>query len=84
MPYTLHLPPSVVNDAKMYASSYGTTLDHLVKMYIIDLATRKPEAKARRLGIADGEFRVPTYEEDRIMDEEAAVAFRDAADEVFA
>ncbi len=84
MPYTLQLPPAVVNDAKMYASSHGTTLDHLVKMYIIDLSTRKPETGARKLGIADGEFRMPTDEEDRIMDAEAAAAFKDSADEVFA
>ncbi len=75
MPYTLQLPPAVVNDAKMYASFYGTTLDHLVKMYIIDLSTRKPKAAIRKLGIADGEVRMPTDEEDRMMDEEAAVAF---------
>ena len=54
MSYTLQLPPAVVSDAKVYASSCGTTLSHLVKMYIIELSTRKPEMKKRKLGIADG------------------------------
>ena len=84
MSYTLQIPPTVVNDAKMYASSCGTTLSHLVKMYIIELSTRKPKMKKRKLGIADGECRIPTEEEDCAMDEEIATIFGGAADEVFA
>jgi len=84
MSYTLQLPPTVVEDAKMYASSCGTTLGHLVKMYIIDLSTRKPETAKRKLGIADGEFRVPSEEEDLMMDGEIAAGFEAAADEVLA
>ena len=53
-------------------------------MYVLELSTRKPAAKKRKLGIADGECRVPTMEEDRIMDEEVASLFEGAADEVFA
>lgn len=83
MSYTLQLPPSVVNDAKVYASSCGTTLSHLVKMYIIELSTRKPKLKKRKLGIADGECRIPSEEEDSVMDEEIAAMFAGAADEVF-
>lgn len=83
MSYTLQLPPSVVNDAKVYASSCGTTLSHLVKMYIIELSTRKPKLKKRKLGIADGECRIPSEEEDSAMDEEIAAMFAGAADEVF-
>ena len=67
MSYTLQLPPAVVSDAKVYASSCGTTLSHLVKMYIIELSTRKPELKKRKLGIADGECRIPTMEADGKM-----------------
>ena len=84
MSYTLQLPPAVVSDAKVYASSCGTTLSHLVKMYIIELSTRKPEMKKRKLGIADGECRIPTKEEDCAMDEEIATIFGGAANEVFA
>ncbi len=84
MSYTLQLPPTVVEDAKMYASSCGTTLGHLVKMYIIDLSTRKPEVAKRKLGIADGEFSMPTSEEDRIMDDEITSVFGVAADEMLA
>ena len=84
MSYTLQLPPAVVSDAKVYASSCGTTLSHLVKMYIIELSTRKPEMKKRKLGIADGECRIPTMEEDCAMDEEIATIFGGAANEVFA
>ena len=84
MSYTLQIPPTVVNDAKMYASSCGTTLNHLVKMYIIELSTRKPKMKKRKLGIADGECRIPTEKEDCAMDEEIATIFGGAADEVFA
>ena len=79
MSYTLQLPPAVVSDAKVYASSCGTTLSHLVKMYIIELSTRKPEMKKRKLGIADGECRIPTKEEDCAMDEEIATIFGGAA-----
>ena len=84
MSYTLRLPTAIVNDAKMYASSCGTSLNHLVKMYIIELSTRKPEMKKRKLGIAEGECRIPTEAEDRAMDEEIASLFGAAADEVFA
>ena len=84
MSYTLQSPAAVVDDAKMYASSCGTTLAQLLKMYVLELSTRKPAAKKRKLGIADGECRVPTMEEDRIMDEEVASLFEGAADEVFA
>ncbi len=84
MSYTLLLPPTVVEDAKMYASSCGTTLGHLVKMYIIDLSTRKPEPAKRKLGIADGEFRIPSDEEDLMMDGEIAAGFEASADEVLA
>ena len=45
MSYTLQLPPAVVSDAKVYASSCGTTFSHLVKMCIIELATPKSEMK---------------------------------------
>jgi len=60
MSYTLQLPTTIVNDAKLYASSCGTSLGHLVKMYIIELSTRKPDLKKRKLGIAEGECRIPT------------------------
>ena len=75
MSYTLQLPTAIVNDAKIYASSCGTSLNHLVKMYIIELSTRKPEMKKRKLGIAEGECRIPTESEDRVMDEEIAKMF---------
>ena len=84
MSYTLQLPPSVVNDARRYAISCGTTLNHLVKMFVIDLSTRSPETRKRKLGLADGEFRLPSAEEDRMMDEEIANAFGNSADEIFA
>ena len=84
MSYTLQLPPAIVKDAKIYASSCGTSLSHLVTMYIIELSTRKPEMKKRKLGIADGECRIPTEDEDRSMDEEIACMFGSASDEVFA
>jgi len=84
MSYTLQLPAAIIDDAKMYASSCGTTLAQLLKMYVLELSTRKPATKKRKLGIADGECRVPTMEEDRIMDEEVAGLFEGAADEVFA
>ena len=84
MSYTLQLPTAIVNDAEMYASSCGTSLSHLVKMYIIDLSTRKPETKKRKLGIAEGECRIPTEAEDRAMDDEIASIFGSASDEVFA
>ena len=84
MSYTLQLPSAVIDDAKMYASSCGTTLSQLVKMFVIELSTRKPPVKKRKLGIAEGECRVSTIEEDRMMDEEIASAFRSSADEVFA
>ncbi len=84
MSYTLQLPPTVVEDAKVYASSCGTTLGHLVKMYIIDLSTRRPETSKRKLGVADGAFHIPSEEEERIMDDEIAAAFGVAADEVLA
>ena len=84
MSYTLQLPPAIVKDAKIYASSCGTSLSHLVNMYIIELSTRKPEMKKRKLGIADGECRIPTEDEDRSMDEEIACMFGSASDEVFA
>ena len=48
------------------------------------LPTRKPERKKRKLGIADGECRIPTMEEDCAMDEEIATIFGGAANEVFA
>lgn len=84
MSYTLQLPAAVVDDAKMYASSCGTTLAQLLKMYVLELSTRRPTAKKRRLGIAAGECRLPTIEEDRLMDEEIASLFEGAADEVLA
>ena len=84
MSYTLQLPSAVINDAKMYASSCGTTLSQFVNMFVIELSTRKPTVKKRKLGIAEGECRVPTIEEDRMMDEEIASVFRSSADEVFA
>lgn len=84
MSYTLQLPSAIIDGAKMYASSCGTTLNRLVQMYVVELSTRKPAIKKRRLGIAEGECRIPTAEEDRIMDEEIANAFGSAADEVFA
>ena len=83
MSYTLQLPTTIVNDAKLYASSCGTSLGHLVKMYIIELSTRKPDIKKRKLGIAEGECRIPTEAEDRAMDDEIASMFGSAADEVF-
>lgn len=84
MSYTLQLPAAVIEDAKMYASSCGTTLAQLLKMYVLELSTRRPAAKKRKLGIAEGECRIPTLEEDRLMDEEIAGLFEGAADEVFA
>ena len=84
MSYTLQLPATVIDDAKMYASSCGTTLARLLKMYVLELSTRKPSARKRKLGIAEGECRVPTMEEDRMMDEEIASLFGGSADEVFA
>ena len=84
MSYTLQLPATVIDDAKMYASSCGTTLARLLKMYVLELSTRKPSARKRKLGIAEGECHVPTMEEDRLMDEEIASLFGSAADEVFA
>ena len=60
MSYTVQMPAAIIDDAKMYASSCGTTLGQLLKMYIIELSTRKPTMKKRRLGIAEGECRVPT------------------------
>ena len=82
MSYTLQLPQTVVDDARNYASSCGTTLGHLVKMYVIELSTRKPKAAKRRLGVADGEYRIPTETEDRLMDEEIAAMFQEASDEM--
>ena len=84
MSYTLQLPATIIDDAKMYASSCGTTLGQLLKMYVIELSTRKPASKKRKLGIAEGECRVPTMEEDHIMDEEIASLFGSSADEIFA
>ena len=84
MSYTLQLPATVIDDAKMYASSCGTTLARLLKMYVLELSTRKPSARKRKLGRAEGECRVPTMEEDRMMDEEIASLFGNSADEVFA
>ena len=84
MSYTLQLPAAVIDDAKMYASSCGTTLAQLLKMYVLELSTRRPAAKQRKLGIAEGESRIPTLEEDRLMDEEIARLFEGATDEVFA
>ena len=84
MSYTLQLPATVIEDAKMYASSCGTTLARLLKMYVLELSTRKPSARKRKFGIAEGECRVPTMEEDRMMDEEIASLFGNSADEVFA
>ena len=83
MSYTLQLPPDVINDAKSYASSCGTTLDCLVRMFVVDLSTRKPQLKKRKLGIAQGEYRIPTLEEDRLMDEEIASSFTEIGNEVF-
>lgn len=84
MSYTLQMPATVINDAKTYASSCGTTLAQLLKMYVFELSTRKPAMKKRKLGIAEGECRVPTVEEDHAMDEEIASLFGEAANEVFA
>ena len=84
MSYTLRLPATIIADAKMYASSCGTTLAQLLKLYVLELSTRKPAMKKRKFGIAEGECRVPTMEEDRMMDEEIASLFGSSADEVFA
>ena len=82
MSYTLQLLSAIVESAKMYASSCGITLNRLVQLYVVEFSTRKPTMKKRRLGIAEGECRIPTAEEDRMMDEEIANAFGSAADEV--
>jgi hypothetical protein len=82
MSYTLQLPSTIIDDAKMYASSCGTTLGHLVKLYIIELSTRKPKMKKRKLGVAEGQWRIPTEEEDQAMDSEIVGLFSEAADEV--
>jgi hypothetical protein len=35
MSYTLQLPATIIDDAKMYASSCGTTLAQLLKLYVL-------------------------------------------------
>ena len=84
MSYSLQVPSAAVEDAGIYAASCGTTLDRLVKLYIIELSTRKPSAKKRRLGLANGKYRIPTEEEDRAMDLEIQKMFEESADEVLA